>query len=329
MQDSPQQRTAEVLTQLKTGLDGKLLRGGTEIALQHLESAYGSARTPIRLDPPWPQITAYRLAHILMRRGAETPWDRIDELLSEATQGDVLGPAPLIYRLVSLSRLHSNAAPSQELLAIYHRAIDLISIIQAGQEPQHRTERAGQRHSSILQPVWIDLLELAAYFTDLPYQPLEGRVDLNQDIFSDLGIGRSAWRVVERLEDAGIHYPESTARARIEARRQALGACLAIEYNGERYAKAHCPDDPTKSQALNRTQFEDLRDRMTGRYRPRQGPAPDDMRVRKMRLKKALKRCGADIDTGQFDAWWANPGDETSIPASTPLILLLGPDGGP
>jgi hypothetical protein len=105
-------RRTEVDRLLRDCTDSKLLRGGTPIATEYAERAYKFASAEPELPAPWPQLAAYRLAHLILR-GAPTgdDLDRADQLLARAAGGvkhggsNPLGPLPLVYRLAVLHRL--------------------------------------------------------------------------------------------------------------------------------------------------------------------------------------------------------------------------------
>jgi hypothetical protein len=60
-------RRTTVTSLLAQGLDIKVLMGGGDHGAKLLKDAYDQARTSPPLHWPFPHITAYRLAYILMR----------------------------------------------------------------------------------------------------------------------------------------------------------------------------------------------------------------------------------------------------------------------
>lgn len=326
---SDQQRTRKVLALIQAGLDQKLQSGAHEQAQRHLDRAYELARDPAPLSSPWPEITAYRSAHMAMRRGADTDWCRVDALLKEACAGDILGLAPQVYRLISLSK---GGAPSDQLAPVYEQA-----------------RRALERHPSAtglprnyagddrpIQSEWLNLLELAVYVTGLDYRPLQGRGGAGEDVFADLGFGSSAWRVIEGPESATIAYPEPIARQRFRDRRDALQPCVAIESSGSRTVKAFRAGNQMDPVSMRPQEACDLLSLMTGRREHRQtglgsvaGDSNASARQRRHRLRQALEGLGMELGQQALSDWWeaaAPAGPPDSFP---PILMLVGPGAWP
>lgn len=101
------ERRSHVIQLLQGGTPRKLMRGALEDATEMLRDAYRQANTPTPLESPWPEICAYRLAHILLR---QDPVDRatqeeVERLFAQASRSKVLGPWPCLYRMALLQSL--------------------------------------------------------------------------------------------------------------------------------------------------------------------------------------------------------------------------------
>jgi hypothetical protein len=306
-----QQRLNRVHDEVKRGLDRKLQ--GQPDALKHLERAYELARDPYPLDAPWPQITAYRLAHLLMREGLRTDWQRVDDLLREAGEDDSLGPAPLIYRLIALSKLNVGRAPSEEMEQVYkcaRRGLDLVGLSGPGAGPAYPGDQRP------LQTAWLNLLEAVVYMTGLEYGSIAGWA--GPDLFAGLGFESSGWRVIEDQASATLQYPEVIARKVFDQRCKHLGDRLAVEVaSAERSARG----------SLTGCTAMDLIFLVCGN-RPRSDRESKDpqaaLRTRKKRLRKALKKLAPELPDKTFDGWWDKPrGRPSDVP---PIILLVGPE---
>ena len=317
-----------VAKKLKDAFDKKMLSGGTAAAVRLLQEAYDLARQPSPLASPWPQITAYRLAHLRLRQGKETNWHDVDRLLAEANCGDVLGSAPLIYRLLSLAKLQQ----FDKLQVVYQEARTKL-------KPQAWSPRdVGQA----IQSSAVNLIELAVYFTGLDYKPLEGLIDLSHDVFADLGVGRSAWYVLDGQEDGKIAYPESIARVIFEQRRKYLGNCLAIEFNGGSHARAYLPNGTNDPRAFTKQQVGDwylrlqsqsvnARREVSNRYAMQAEQSEEAQRMNKKRFKDKLSEFGlidlkSDLDKERFKDWWSHSSDGAKSPIDVPVIMLAYPN---
>ncbi|WP_150094714.1 hypothetical protein [Thiohalocapsa marina] len=330
---SEQARTTAVVRLLRQGLDLKLQFGGTAEAERHLRKAYATARDPHPLCCPWPQITAYRLAHLLMRGGAETSWCEVDALLAAASSDDVLGPAPLVYRLISLTK----TPPAQEEIGtaradLYQRVQRLVRQRAAG--GLRAVSYFGDERP--LQPDWFNLLELAVYATGLDYAPLEGWCDPARDPFAGLGFDIAAWSVVEDAESATLRYPEPIARQRFEERRKQLSPCLAVAFISARQVVTHKPDGAEARDVLKARQAQDLlslltaqRSHLGGHSAVRAQDLTGERRQRKHRLLQALSTAGMVLDEAAFDRWWEDPRPVNRPCSALPILMLVGPNALP
>lgn len=163
----------EVDRLLKRASDSKLLHGGTPMALEILRKAYERAED---LPAPWPQICAYRLAHLLMR--SERPdLEEIDQLFDEAGRARSLDPWPKIFRLAVLCR---SGADDRERKEAFDSAID------AYKRWLPDRDREDGAHELRLQDEAFNLLELACYFMGEDHSRING---LGTPIETDVGGG--------------------------------------------------------------------------------------------------------------------------------------------
>lgn len=99
-------RRYQVVRLLEGGTARKLMRGEVERAADSIGDAYHLALHPTPLESPWPEICAYRLAHLLLRE-KEVDLEEPLRLFAEAARLEALGPWPCLYQLalqVSLGR---------------------------------------------------------------------------------------------------------------------------------------------------------------------------------------------------------------------------------
>lgn len=219
-------RRKNVAQLLKEGTSAKLLRGGTEKALSKIEKAYQLAIAP-KLPSPWPQLTAYRLAHLLLRSNANSELQRVNKLFQEATSDNCLGPIPQIYYLAALQRI-KNASDNQEecrkidgqIQEVFQKAYREVRQLLANQiSDKEDTAEPPQR--TPLQEGLVNMLELATYFLGRTYEPLEGV----GGPYGDLLLGDQqddGWFLAGPAPTiATVRYPRQLALMELEARGQA------------------------------------------------------------------------------------------------------------
>ena len=174
-------RRNDVYKLLQETADKKSSLGGTSDALDRAENAYEIANKPERLGLPWPQLAAYRLAHLMLRsEDADSQLALIDRRFEEAAElTQTLGPLPLIYRLAVLHRLANQTENKSNTLRdqlgkVFHQAGEAIKKAgnrnwkDIGADPTRKT-RGGPIQNSTF-----NMLELASYFLGNPYRALEG-----------------------------------------------------------------------------------------------------------------------------------------------------------
>lgn len=317
------ERRRNMLDRLSEGLNQKMQVDSPPSARSALEEAYRNAREPEALEAPWPQITAYRLAHMLMRDGIATDWHRVEELLTEAAQGGFLGPIPSIYRLIALSKISGLNQPTEQMKSLYGEIQDSLGKL-ANNGGLLRQYQGDQRP---MQSEWINLLELVVYATGLDYEPLAGRSSLA--IFSGLGFKSSGWRVIQSKESSEIAYPKALAQTLFQTKvDEQPGPVVAIKVLPDGAGKIEC--HPTGGAAtygeLQRRAMSDLLSLLCGaRLSIVDGPKDDDLRQRKSRLGKALKELIPSLTDQAFSAWWENP-LPSGPPSHLPQIIILVAD---
>jgi len=227
MQESIEERRSDVYRLLTECVDQKVLRGGTALAIEKATIAYQLATERPALFAPWPQLAAYRLAHLKLRTGdlGVATLHEIDGLLSEASQYDVLGPLPIIYHLAVLSRLHVEAGNASQRRRIKNRIETTHQ--KAIQEVRRRSLSIAPsiEHKVALQDATFNLLELAAYFLGLSYDALEGLAAL--DSMDPMKKGR--WFLMGQGIER-ILMTEELARCEFESRTKP-DKCILIELN--------------------------------------------------------------------------------------------------
>lgn len=330
MDNQQLQRRIEMLTELRRGLDIKLQKPLRPDARKHLQKAYALATEPGLLDAPWPQIAAYRLAHVLMREGLETDWDRVDDLLCEAAQDDVLGPVPLIYRLIALSKRNPVGEPTEEMFRVYRRALATLATVD--RPAALARQYVGDQRP--LQSQWLNLLEAVVYMTGLDYDPIAGRV--GTDPFAGLGFESSSWRVIEGADAAQVLYPEAIAHKVFESKlREAGRDVLAVKVAAGRrnsIIERHSPGKKVTRSSLRGRQAKDLLALMCrngSHLRPDPESDANDLdsaiRQRKKRLRECLQAAVPKLETQAFDDWWEDPRPNHQPSALPPIILLVEP----
>jgi hypothetical protein len=174
-------RRRQVFEKLETTRELKLSRGNPETVIELSREAYQLAKG---LHSPWPEVTAYRLAQLLFRKAGKSLEDyhEIDELLKEAAGNtphsvSPLGPLPWVYRMACLHRLSIEDPENQ---AGYQSDLEKTRTAAIRGFAPRRTFESGADLEHVLgcaqiQTDQFNLIELATYFVDLPYDDLVGR----------------------------------------------------------------------------------------------------------------------------------------------------------
>lgn len=152
-------RRRQVQQYLQQATSEKLLKGGLHVALKAAETAYALATEEPAVEQPWPALAAYRLAHLMLRKGADsiTDLERVESLFLEAGRATVLGPLPRIYRLGVLDRLVRSAA-EEDARALYASRLDQAFRVASG----HIADPV--ENDPVIESPQFNMLELAAYF---------------------------------------------------------------------------------------------------------------------------------------------------------------------
>lgn len=225
-----EEKRKEVERLLKEGTDEKLQKANTKKALETIEKAHKMAQ---ELEPPWPQVAAYRLAHLLFR-DPNADLVRVRDLFREAICGNHLGPMPKIYELAVLHRMQSK---QEDIEACFEGAIHLMRHF-AHDERSESVMKEGCYRTAI-QDCAVNLVELSAYFLGLSHDEILGLTpEGSSSVFAGLGLGKSSWKLVGREPDlAKISYPRAMAEAELEALGKKHGAVLVKFSADERSAE--------------------------------------------------------------------------------------------
>ena len=214
---------------LAEGIKFKVLGPDSSQAIRPFEEAHRLANLDPRLPPPWPQIAAYRLAHIRMR-SARTFEElaAVEELLQEAGRIDVegLGPVPRLYRIAALHRM-AQVAPTESDAAVCMKAQSKLFAALSSSARDLVWRPDPRSRAAVVQGTVHNYLELASYFTGEPYDRLQGMSSPTGDLLL-----KDEWRVigshgVGRGRHVRLPYP--LARAELDARVSSGAVDLAFE----------------------------------------------------------------------------------------------------
>ncbi|MBS2034008.1 hypothetical protein JST97_03420 [bacterium] len=208
------EKRSQVVRLLEGGTRQKLMRGEVPRAFEPIREAYSLATTPPRLESPWPEVCAYRLAHVLLRHKT-VDCERIQQLFEEASRLEALGPWPALYRMALLQFL----GRKEELPALWQQAFARRS---SGSTSPDSTS-AGLRSNEVMA---LELMACASgNFSSLPQLnglglPLDVE---DHPIWTHLFGGEDcAWRMYGPSPHLmQIAYPHSAARAELESIRAA------------------------------------------------------------------------------------------------------------
>ena len=159
-------RRKELFDLMDRGRNAKLLHGGSSAALGILRRAERLMKEMPGLPPANRALIRYRLGHLLLRAspGPETLCDA-EQCFSEAARSRALGPWPHIYRLAVLSRLRNGMSTERERGGIDRQLVRTRDAALASLSDEPREQ---------LQSGPFNAVELATYFLELSYTPLEG-----------------------------------------------------------------------------------------------------------------------------------------------------------
>lgn len=223
---------------LRKGTNHKLLFGNTDVALEALERAWELLSTSHPLPEPWPSLTAYRLAHLLLRTAGdnEDTLLRADELLTGAVRARSLVPMPALYHLAVLHRLGGLVKP-EKIGAAYSRAMEAVK--QSILKPE-----CGEGSTAEIQSPYFNMLELASYFMRLPYTPLEG---LGGNFSDELDPEASPWVVVgPEAAMSAIRFPKDLAIEELDSLAESRGVRLVFRLSADHDCHWKIPDSRWK-----------------------------------------------------------------------------------
>ncbi len=160
-----EERRSELFDLIERGRDRKLMRGGSEAALQIFRRAEALLDDTPELTRSTSALIRYRLGHLLLRQEADADTLMDAELnFAAAARSLALGPWPHTYRLAALARLR--ALSSDQDQRRINRKID--------RTRERALEALDTSCEGQIQSGAFNAVELATYFLGLPYGPLEG-----------------------------------------------------------------------------------------------------------------------------------------------------------
>lgn len=307
-----EQRRIEVHQLLQECGNEKLLRGAFDRAVEKGKLALKLAMQPPVLPSPWPEVAHYRVAHLLLRgRDRTERLAQISEHLrlgasDHATAaGHVLGPLPHIYRMAVL---HLMARHAQDDPARLRQEID--RAYQCAQDAMRFTLRPPDTTAEPclrgpLQNEAFNLLELAVYLLELPYDPLTGlgRREL------DAEFPGSGWVLVgPSPQISRVEMSETFAWAELESRGAQCQDALLLKLPAEGEAQWRTPGGRWKVAngdwirlLANRLRYPNLSDRELSCRVTGDATAAERFRQLKRRLLVELRRITGREDLSPFD----------------------------
>jgi len=206
-----EQRLSEVEKLLTDVTGNKTLEGRSDHALRDAEKAYTLATTRPRLPTRHASEAAYRLAHLRLRKPcSKAKLIEIAELFKEASELSTLAALAHIYRMAVLHRL-SLMTPSKKIDDQVSESFRCARTALAAVDVRYESGDTSDRNRQTEVPIqdWaFNLLELSAYVTDQPYDPLlmgwGGRPELH--------LTRGDWVIVKSDSDRNpLRYTKDDA----------------------------------------------------------------------------------------------------------------------
>lgn len=237
------QRLEDMKAAFSSGIHHKLSISRNEYAISDLRLAHRLATQPVPMPDIWPHVTAYRLAHLLMRSAqGKDELLEVDDLLQQASVDNAESSIRLAATIIRLSVLHRLALI--EPAGVWHQlsrdclklAVDL-----ARHQPLWSTLLKGRPAQSMVT----NMIELAAYFMGEPHGLLSG-LSVNAEVAaleSD-----TAWRLIgtHGLGD-NLRYSEALIRAQISALISNNAVDIVLNIDGSR-SKVLYPSEPAWSR---------------------------------------------------------------------------------
>ncbi len=211
-------------------LDPKLMRGGTVDAIGFARDAYKKASTLPETWSQWRQLTAYRLAHLLLRR-QDSSLQEIDELLSIAEGADFLEPLRSFCHLAVLHQIRGSMKKRTDQASVADRIEKVFATAKNHVEQAASTRDRSAVGRYIAQEPSFNTLEVLSYALGLPYK-LEGiaRKDDFLPYSHDQPTNECrthAWQILSQGFKS-VWMTEEFARREF-ASRISDGPCIAIE----------------------------------------------------------------------------------------------------
>ena len=207
------ERRSRVIQLLQGGTPRKLMRGELDDATEMLREAYQQANSPPPLESPWPEICAYRLAHVLLRQDPvnRATQQQVERLFAQASQSKALGPWPCLYQMALLQSLGKN----EQLADLWETAYRRLGLSSGALD----STSAGLRGNQVTA---LELMACSAgLFSHLPR--LSGRGlpldDTHHPLWGHLFLGEdSVWRLFgpsPQLDQ--VAFPLAVARTELES----------------------------------------------------------------------------------------------------------------
>lgn len=188
---------------------------------RRLGDLYGLATSPIRLTSPFPELCAYRLAHVMMRDAREqADFLHILELLQEPCGQPAFGSRPHLLRVAALHRLHlldPNSVTEADIQKCFDTALDLAC------RPEERGIEIDAQ--AVTQHVTANLIEQTGYLLGLPFV---GRIDPD---FISSAVPEGKWTVLIRGLPM-IWMTEPLARLFFEETLKRIRPAIEFEWSG-------------------------------------------------------------------------------------------------
>lgn len=215
---NPNERRIAVQNAFEAGLVSKFALDDPAPGLQKLQEAYDLARSPTLLPGLWPSITAYRLAHLKFRVCRnESELRYIDGLLKEILDDEAavaeLKIGASVMRVATLHRLHSLSPATYPAWSVQNELERSISL------RNDHFDLGGYTLDPRVQPAqepWLNLIELASYFTGGDTSSLRRR-GVRPTVLPNMG-AKELWYIVgSQGLTSDLLYTETLATAELKA----------------------------------------------------------------------------------------------------------------
>jgi hypothetical protein len=205
-------------------------RASTINVLLEAESICVSA--PGEISPPYQDLIGYRIALLRLRNVKDLSHEELRDVsnrLERASKEDDFGPWPYLYRLVALKKLKNKEA----LRACLQQALQAVAKESRLNDEIYQSDVADLDYPAIAQSHIFNALELAVFFCELDYSPLEGLLDSFMGSSNAFVPGVSAealnWSMIQF--EGGSHIHRSLPKPFIESQ--------AIAHYNDAVARGH------------------------------------------------------------------------------------------